>query len=148
MASIAPSASFRRTTISALLLLWLSGMVWIVLHYFYQAQTQFGPAPNPLEPMLMRIHGAIAVFAVALLGWVSARHISENWPRFKKRKSGIAMLSAYVLLVLSGYSLYYLLQDELREQVGQVHEILGAASVAVALVHWVRRSKRRIDAAE
>jgi hypothetical protein len=86
----------------------------------------------------MRVHGAIAVFAVALLGWVSARHIADNWPRTKKRKSGLAMVSAYILLVLSGYSLYYVLQDELRETIGQVHEVLGVISVAVAAVHWFK----------
>jgi hypothetical protein len=138
MAASAPSPSFRRTTITALLLLWLSGAMWIVFHYFFPAHTDFGPAPNPLEPVLMKIHGAIAVFAVALLGWVSGRHITDNWPRVKKRVSGITMLVTYIVLVLSGYSLYYLLQDELRERVGQVHEVLGAIAIGIAVAHWIK----------
>ena len=142
MASVAPSKSFRATTMSALLVLWLSGTWWVVLHYLFPAHTDFGPSPNPLEPTLMRIHGAVAVFAVALLGWIGARHVAENWSRSRKRVSGIAILSAYIVLVVSGYALYYLLQDQLRERVGQVHEVLGVASIAIALTHWIKRAKR------
>jgi len=43
---------------------------------------------------------------------------------------------------LSGYALYYLLQDEVREWVGRVHEVLGVASVAIALTHWLKRVRR------
>jgi succinate dehydrogenase hydrophobic anchor subunit len=145
MASVAPSKSFRRTTISALLLLWLSGTAWVVCHYLFPAHTDFGAAPNPLEPTLMKVHGAIAVFAVALLGWIGARHVTDNWSRSRSRVSGIAVLSTYILLVLSGYALYYLLQDELRERVGQVHEILGIASAAIALTHWLKRARPQPD---
>jgi hypothetical protein len=142
MSSVAPSKSFRRITICALLLLWLSGTWWVALHYLFPAHTDFGPAPNPLEPTLMKVHGAVAVFAVAMLGWISARHVADNWSRSRKRASGIAFLSAYILLVLSGYALYYLLQDEVREWVGRVHEVLGVASVAIALTHWLKRVRR------
>jgi hypothetical protein len=142
MASVAPSKSFRWTTISALLLLWLSGTAWITIHYLFPAHTDFGPAPNPMEPMLMKIHGAVGVFAVALLGWIAARHVADNWPRSRNRVSGIAVLSAYILLVLSGYALYYLLQDDVREQVGELHEVLGVVSAAIALTHWLKRGRR------
>jgi len=142
MASVAPSKSFRATTISALLILWVSGTLWVVLHYLFPTHTDFGTSPNPLEPTLMKVHGAIAVFAVALLGWIGARHVTENWSRSRKRASGIAVLSAYIALVVSGYALYYLLQDELRMRVGQVHEVLGVASIAIALTHWIKRARR------
>ncbi|HEU4604021.1 MAG TPA: hypothetical protein VFS24_18750 [Steroidobacteraceae bacterium] len=142
MASSPPSPAFRRITIGSLSLLWLSGAAWIVFHYLLPAQTEFGLGPNPAEPVLMKVHGAIAVFAVALLGWISARHVGENWLRNRKRISGIAILSAYILLVVTGYSLYYLLQDDVRERIGQAHEILGAASLVFALFHWIRRTRR------
>jgi hypothetical protein len=142
MASSPPSPAFRRITIGSLSLLWLSGAAWLVFHYFFPAQTEFGSGPNPAEPVLMKVHGAIAVFAVALLGWISARHVGENWSRNRKRISGVTILSAYILLVVTGYSLYYVLQDDVREGVGQAHEILGVASLAIALIHWVRRARR------
>lgn len=142
MASVAPSKSFRVTTMSALLILWLSGASWVLLHYLFPAHTDFGPSPNPFEPTLMKVHGAIAVFAVALLGWVGARHVVENWSRPRKRVSGFAMLTAYIVLVVSGYALYYLLQDEMRVRVGQIHEVLGVASIAIALTHWIKRARR------
>ena len=49
--------SLRRLIYTLCTLLWLSGCVWLIVHFFFPVTTQFGPAPNPLEPWLLRVHG-------------------------------------------------------------------------------------------
>ncbi len=124
-------------------LLWLSGCYWLVLHYFFASASDFGPLQNPWEPVVLRIHGWLAVGGVYLLGWVTARHVSERWPHTIKRASGIAITGLALLLVITGYALYYT-TDRLHDDAAFVHELLGGAAIAFALTHWRRyRAGRR-----
>jgi len=132
------SRSLRIVTMMVCAALWLSGGVWMLLHYFFQINTEFGPGPNPWEPVMIRIHGIVAIGTVFLLGWIAARHIGIAWKQLRNRVSGIALSSACALLVLSGYALYYLPDDELRVDSELIHQVLGAAAIVVALIHWRR----------
>lgn len=37
---------------------WLSGGLWLLFHYFFVRQGDFGPVENPLTPWWLRLHGA------------------------------------------------------------------------------------------
>ena len=87
--------------------------------------------------MALRIHGWIAVVSVFLLGWVTARHVSDLWPQTIKRVSGIAVAGVAIILALTGYALYYT-TDRLHDVAGIVHEVLGMTAVLFALTHWRR----------
>ena len=117
--------------------LWLSGCYWLVLHYFFAQPSEFGPVQHPWGPAILRIHGWIAVSGVFLLGWVTARHVSDRWPQMIKRASGIAMASVAAILGLTGYALYYT-TDRLHDAAGVAHEVLGVAALLFALTHWRR----------
>jgi hypothetical protein len=123
--------------------LWLSGCYWLLLHYFFARPSDFGPVQHPWSPMLLRIHGWIAVASVFLLGWVTARHVSDRWPQMTKRVSGVGIASVAVILALTGYALYYT-TDRLHDLAGAVHEVLGGAAILLALAHWRphRRARR------
>jgi hypothetical protein len=137
------SATLRLTIFAAFGVLWASGCVWLILHLFFEGQTQFGPTPNPWEPSVIRLHGWIAVAAVFLLGWITAKHISERWPQLRKRVSGLSLAGVLALLVISGYGLYYT-TDRLHDMAATAHEILGTAVILIALTHWARRSSRAV----
>jgi hypothetical protein len=62
-------------------LLWLSGALWLLVHFAFPQRNEFGPLPNPWEPGLLRAHGILAVGAVFLLGWLAAEHIPAGWSR-------------------------------------------------------------------
>ena len=117
--------------------LWLSGCYWLALHYFFAQPSQFGPAPHPWEPLILRIHGWIAAAGVYLLGWLTARHVTDLWPQMIKRFSGIAMASVAAILGLTGYALYYT-ADRVHDAAGMAHEVLGVAALLFALTHWKR----------
>ena len=55
----------------------------------------------------MRAHGVLAVGAVFLLGWLAAEHIPAGWSRALRRASGLWLAGCTLILVVSGYALYY-----------------------------------------
>jgi hypothetical protein len=131
----------RVTTYAVGGLLWLSGTIWLLLHHLFPQASAFGPLPNPWEAPLMRIHGLVAVGAVFLIGWMSAAHVTARWGGGRNRRSGLALGGTTLLLVFSGYALYYTTGSP-HDAAGFLHELIGVVSPAVALAHWFRhRSK-------
>ena len=122
-------------------LLWVSGAVWLVLHYVFPQATPFGPLPNPAEAPLMRAHGLIAVCAVFLIGWMTGAHVAARWPSERNRRSGLALGSTALLLILSGYALYYTTGSP-HDAAALGHEAIGVLAPAAALAHWWRNRTR------
>ena len=133
--------ALRATVYGVAALLWVSGAAWLVLHYVFRQPTQFGPLPNPWEAPLMRVHGLVAVGAVFLIGWMMAAHVIARWSSDRKRRSGFVLGGTAVLLILSGYALYYT-TGPAHEAAALVHEAVGVFSPVVALVHWWRNRAR------
>lgn len=139
--------ALRRAIYVLCALLWASGCAWLVLHYAFSEHTDFGPAPNPWEPTVLRLHGWLAVSVVFLLGWVTAGHIADRWRRARKRWSGFALAGFALALVVTGYALYYT-TDRLHDAAALTHEVLGAAAILLALGHWLGSGSLDTRAAE
>lgn len=134
------SNTLRRVIYTLCTLLWLSGCAWLVVHFFFPLATDFGPAPNPSEPWILRVHGWIAVGAVFLFGWITSEHISDRWRKPQNRVSGLSLAAFVSILTISGYALYYT-TDHLHDGAAVVHEVLGALAIVFALVHWRVRER-------
>lgn len=119
------------------MLLWVSGVAWLVLHLVFEPRNEFGPLPHPWEAPLMVVHGVLAVGGVFLLGWLGAGHVLERWRQARSRASGWTLLGWAVLLVVSGYALYYSV-GPVHAGCASVHEWLGVGAIIVALAHWLR----------
>ena len=139
------STALRRAIYVVCTLLWVSGCVWLVVHFFVPMATDFGPAPNPWEPVLLHLHGWTAMCGVFLLGWITAGHISDRWRRSRNRVTGFSLAGFAVVLTLSGYALYYT-TDRFHDVAATAHEVLGVAAVIIALLHWTRSSSNRGEA--
>jgi hypothetical protein len=137
------SAGLRWAVMLTFGALWLSGCEWLMLHYFFAQPADFGPVQHPWAPLILKVHGWIAVAAVFLLGWITARHVSDRWPQMVKRVSGVAIASVAAILAVTGYALYYT-TDRLHDLAGAAHEVLGGAAILLALAHWRphRRARR------
>jgi hypothetical protein len=131
----------RATLYGVAALLWLSGAVWLVLHYVFPQSSPFGPLPNPWEAPLMRAHGLIAVCAVFLIGWMMAAHVTARWASERNRRSGLVLGGAALLLILSGYALYYT-TGSAHDAAAFAHEAIGVLSPIVAVAHWWRNRPR------
>ena len=124
--------------------LWVSGGLWLLLHYLLPARTDFGPAPNPAEPTLLKVHGWLAMGGVFLLGWLGSSHMLPRWPQWRQRTSGLVLATACGVLVLTGYGLYYS-SDPAHRMISLLHQVLGVAAFVIAVLHWERPLRRAGD---
>jgi hypothetical protein len=134
---VSMSRALRATILTVCALLWLSGALWLLLHELFPARNEFGTLPNLWEAPLMRLHGLIGVAAVFLFGWVGAGHILARWSALANRLSGLWLMGFAIVLVLSGYALYYT-TGAFHAGASGVHEWLGLLAIVAALAHWLR----------
>ena len=95
--------------------------------------------PGPWAAFLMKVHGALAMLALVLLGTLATHHIPAGWASLKNRWSGVLLVAALAWLVASGYLLYYAGAESLRLFASQSHLWLGLAACVVVAFH-IRRS--------
>ncbi|PKB14937.1 hypothetical protein B0I00_2539 [Novosphingobium kunmingense] len=126
--------------------LWLSGAAWLLLHYYGQQPGEFGPEMNPLEPWMMKLHGLVLIPALLGIGGMLVVHIPKGWAYVHQRIAGIALCAVLGVLIASGYMLYYVGDELVRDWTSMVHWIIGLVLPAVFLWHYlngllVRRRK-------
>ena len=121
---------------------WITGVSWLVFHYFFLRYTDFGPTHHPLEHWSIVLHGAFAFFSTWLMGYLWATHVSTRWRLQRHRKTGGALFTLMMTLILTGYLLYYLSSDELRDITSVVHWVVGLALPVFFLGHWLIRASK------
>lgn len=117
-------------------ILWLSGAIWLWLHYFGQINGDFGPEANPVEPWMLRLHGAAMIAALIGGGSLLVAHVWRGWTYRNQRVLGSLLGITTILLILSGYGLYYIGEDAVRSVVSAVHWIIGLSGLPVFLLHY------------
>jgi hypothetical protein len=137
------SPCHRRLAYSVLALAWLTGILWLVFHYFLNRQGEFGSEPHPLEAWWLRLHGVAAFASLWLGGLLWGLHVRPGLTRPNRRTSGIVLIALFALLVLSGYLLYYAGADWLRDGVRLVHWLVGLFLVLPFLIHSLRARAAR-----
>ncbi len=124
-------------------LLWLSGVMWLLLHHHGQIQGEFGPETNPLESWTLRLHGLMLIPALLGIGGLFLAHIPKGWHYRHQRVAGIVLGLALGVLILSGYLLYYVGDEALRAKISLVHWIIGVAGLAPFVWHWLNGRRLR-----
>jgi len=119
--------------------LWVSGCGWLLLDQLVAKRGPFGAAPHPLEPPLLLIHGVMAILAMYLLGWISARHVLRWWSAGLRRLSGGALAALLAPLVVSGFALFFVSDDEWQRRAAAIHDVIGVAVTVFAIQHWFLR---------
>ena len=125
----------RRLLYAVAAALWASGALWLVAHYFWAGQSEYGPATSPAEPWALRLHGLFAMAALAFLGLLWAVHVVRGWTAGRRRWSGGLLFALSLVLVLTGYLLYYVGDDDLRGWASLAHWSLGLAALPAFLLH-------------
>ena len=135
------TAAHRRWTYAIFASLAGSGALWLVARYVLQAPDD---APNPLAVWLMRIHGAIAMLALMLIGTLVTAHVLPALRRRCNRWTGASLIAAVVVLTLTGYALFYAGNEWARSLASITHWVIGLVAVpALALHIWIGRRARR-----
>ena len=122
---------------------WVTGILWLVFHYFIMRQGQFGREPHPLETWWLRLHGAFAFAALWIGGMLWAVHIGPALSRPGKRISGLLLLGMLAILAATGYLLYYAGDDGLRDVVRWAHWLIGILLAIVLGIHVIRAHAQR-----
>lgn len=129
-----------------LALSFLTGSCWFILHQWFQIEGEFGPEKHPLEPWLIQAHGASAFITLIGFGYLLSTHIHVAWRTKRNRVLGILLVANLVLLILSGWLLYYVGVETLRECISMAHLALGLA-LPITLFSHIRTAARRVPLA-
>jgi cation transport ATPase len=112
-----------------------SGLGWLAAHYLFGGAGEFGESHHPSELWWLRLHGAAAMAFLVVFGSLIPRHIVRAWRERRNHRSGLWLLTLVLVLVVSGYGLYYLDSDALRPWISAIHWGLGLVAAAMLLVH-------------
>jgi hypothetical protein len=132
-------------------LLCLSGLGWLIAHYFFADAGAFADGNAESEPWWLRAHGAAAMGFLIIFGTLLPGHIVRAWRLRKNHRTGIFMVVAVASLIMTGYALYYASSEALRPWISTVHWAIGIAATAGLAVHvWIgkRRNGHRASLAE
>jgi hypothetical protein len=82
----------------------------------------------------MRLHGTFAVLMLIIAGSLLPVHVRVGWHQRKNLLAGCIIVAVLVLLIVSGYVLYYS-DEETRPVVSALHWIIGLG--APVALHWI-----------
>jgi hypothetical protein len=121
---------------------WLTGVGWMAVHYVLEPRTAANFIGNA-EPLWLKWHGAFAVLAIWTGGMLWGLHIVKAWRQHRHRWSGGSLAGAVLLLIASGYGLYYVANDAARSAISLLHQSVGVAILAAYLIHRLARKTFR-----
>ena len=125
-------------------LLVVTGLTWLIAHYWLRVAGEFGETINPIEPWSMKLHGAAAMGVLFFIGSLLNSHIRRANNAQRNRSSGWTMVALLALLTISGYALYYVASESSRPVWSMSHWLLGLTLPASLILHIFlgRRSAR------
>jgi len=127
--------TLRTSTHVTFAALWLLGAAVFVLRHFFAVTGEFGATPHPWQAPVLMMHGIVAVAATFLFGWICGDHVALTWRMRADRASGVWLLALVFSLVITGFAMFFLVDDSLRSISGTVHEWVGLALMFPWMAH-------------
>src|SRR5438067_8566303 len=131
---------------AVLALLFLSGVAWAYWNYLWST----GDFETSGKVWAMKIHGAAAMAVLVLIGMLLSVHVRFAWRARRNRANGSVFLSAFAVLTITGYGLYYAGGEALRAWTSWIHLAVGLALPILLLIHIFlgRRTRRPIQSSK
>lgn len=127
----------------------LSGLLWLWFHYFVRIEGEFGPTLHPLEPWWLRVHGIAGAAFLIGFGSVLPGHVSRAWGSRRNRVTGTIFFAAMLTMTLTGYLLYYVGVEAVRDSMAIIHWGVGLGFPLLTGLHvWRGRIWRRLKITE
>ncbi len=117
---------------AVLTLLLLSGVAWAYWNYLAASPGDF---ETNAKTWAMKIHGAGAMTVLVLVGMLLSAHVRFAWRARRNRANGSVFLSAFAVLTITGYGLYYTGGERLRAWTSWIHLTVGLALPILLLTH-------------
>jgi hypothetical protein len=100
-----------------------------------------------LEPPVLLIHGVVAILGMYVLGWVSIRHVVRWWQGGLRRVSGASLSTCLVLLVVTGFALFFVSDDGSQHAAALSHDVFGVIVTVFGVQHWFFARRRDMRSA-
>jgi hypothetical protein len=132
----------RRCIYAGMALLLASGAGWLLLRYFMRPVGQFGETVHPLEPWMMKLHGASVMIVLFFLGSLMNAHIRRAIKAGRNLVTGWSMAAVLLFLIATGLGLYYVADESDRPIWSALHWIVGLGLSLLFMLHIIvgRRS--------
>jgi cbb3-type cytochrome oxidase subunit 3 len=129
---------------AVLALVFLSGVAWAYWNYFVTSPGDFEMAA---KAWAMKVHGAAAMAVLVLIGMLLNAHVRFAWRARRNRANGSVFLSAFAVLIVTGYGLYYAGGERLRAWTSWIHLAIGLVLPILLLIHIFlgRRTRPGVD---
>jgi hypothetical protein len=126
-------------------LLFLSGVAWT---YWSDWVPSRGDFEIGAKAWAMKIHGAAAMAILVLIGMLLTSHVRIAWRLRRNRGNGLLFLTAFAVLTVTGYGLYYAGGESLRAWTSWIHLGVGLALPLLLILHvWLgKRTRTAISA--
>lgn len=128
----------KKSRISVWIILLATALTGIAL--FWLAPVSQDDFPHPLNGLFRELHGASAMCAVFMFGYLFADHVQKKLQKKKHHWDGYLHLTLWSLLFVSGLLLYYP-QDSLELlDIPDIHWYLGLALCILFPLHFWRKA--------
>jgi hypothetical protein len=129
---------------AVLALVFLSGVAWAYWNYFVASPP--GDFEMGAKAWAMKIHGAAAMAVLVLIGMLLNAHVRFAWRAGRNRANGSVFLSAFAILIITGYGLYYAGGEGLRAWTSWIHLAVGLVLPILLLIHILlgRRTRPKV----
>jgi thiosulfate reductase cytochrome b subunit len=117
---------------TVLALLFLSGIAWAYWNYLVASPGDF---ETTSKTWAMKIHGAVAMAVLVLIGMLLAEHVRFAWRARRNRTNGSIFLGALAILAVTGYGLYYAGGERLRAWTSWIHLVVGLILPILLVIH-------------
>ena len=130
------SATHRAFLLAALGCLGLSGLAWALIDLAFGLGPLDQPVLQSAKVWLGRIHGGFGLLGLIAVGSVLPLHTVAGWRARAHLRTGPALIALFALLILSGYILYYAVEDSTRSMDAWLHIGAGLAAILAFALHW------------
>jgi hypothetical protein len=128
----------RRLFYAVFGILWASGFIWLLAEWF--KDPELGDVRTLLQTASMKLHGAAMLVYLAMFGSLMT-HIRRGTALKANRFSGFLIIAINGALVLTGWLLYYLTDETLRQWSSTIHWTVGVSSLVLLAAHiWIGRN--------
>ena len=117
---------------AVLALVFLSGVAWAYWNYLVASPGDFEMSA---KAWAMKVHGAAAMAVLVLIGMLLNAHVRFAWRARRNRANGSVFLSAFAVLTITGYGLYYAGGERLRAWTSWIHLAIGLVLPILLLIH-------------
>jgi len=120
---------------------WSTGVIWLLVHFLAGGVDEFGfEAPHPGEHWALMAHALSSLLGIWWFGLLWPSHVTRNWRLNANRLSGGWLFAAVIVLMITGYLLYYVSSVAVRSWVSVVHWFVGLVILGLLLAHLKKRT--------